>query len=772
MLAIVRQIKANLRSQKLQSALILVTLLAAATLLTLALITFRTACGAYDRLFERTRGAHVWVYVDPAQVTAGQVEQRLADLPGVKATTGAIRSFSRPFYVGETSTLGQELREWPDEAITVARPLLVAGRAPETDERDVIVLDRNVAAFYSLGVGDTVDVLTPNGRHPLTVVGLQVNAIHCPFPSCQPARDYVAPGTLPALEASLSTTPDIETLAIGLRLGEPVDVQAVLGAVEKALPPGALYAWWDWKEVRRHCDQTVVLQTVLFTAFSIVSGLAAGLIVANVIGEAARAQTRQLGLLKAVGFTGRQLALVYLAEYLGLALIASLGGLAVGGLLATAILGDVAVRFGETLVRPSFGVVLAVPLLTLLIAALFTLGPVRRAARLDVVQTIRAGAERPRRRATRLLHLPPSLALGVSDALSRPLRSALTALGLGVTVITLTFALTAIHTIHAFEADPSLGGMRDGDLLVFPSQDVSGTQVRRLIAEQPGVTASYSELEAHFEFPGEDEDLQARFYEGDLVAFKFSLIKGRMFEALDEVVVSYVLARERDLQPGDEITLLLEGKAVTLRVVGLYREGINLGRMLILPTGLLRRFHPDVEPARYTLKIDPETDVQTVLAALKAATGGALKVSEIELPEALTSLPGSLTLLSLVLGGIAAAGAFNTAWMGVQERRREFGLLKATGMTPGQVTLSVLVGMAAMSLAGYALGVSLGLPGVRLLFDALGRGMGFGPLDASIDVLGEVLLLPGITMLAVLTAFLPAHRAGWTSVVEALRYEG
>jgi len=431
----------------------------------------------------------------------------------------------------------------------------------------------------------------------------------------------------------------------------------------------------------------------------------------------------------------------------------------------------VAIRFGETLVRPPLWVALATPLAALLVSALFTLGPVRRAARLDVVQTIRVGAEPLRRRAARLLRLPVSLALGVSEVLSRPLRSVLTVLGLGVAVLALTFALTAVHTIRAFESDPSLGGMRDGDLMAFPSQDLAGAELRRLIAEQPEVIAYYGELEAHFQFPGEEEMLQAHFREGELAAFNFSLIEGRMVETLDEVVVSYVLAQERSLQPGDTVTILLEGEPVTLRVVGLYREGLNLGRMLILSTELLRRFSPTVEPTRYILKVNPEADPQAVLAALKVASGGVLKIGKIELPEALTSLPRPLALLSLVLGGIAVVGAFNTAWIGVQERWREFGLLKATGMTPGQVTLSVLTGMAVMALAGYAVGVSIGLPGVHILFDLLGRGMGFGPLDASVDVLGEVLLLPGITLLAVLAAFLPAHRAGRTSVVDVLRHE-
>ena len=108
----------------------------------------------------------------------------------------------------------------------------------------------------------------------------------------------------------------------------------------------------------------------------------------------------------------------------------------------------------------------------------------------------------------------------------------MTVLGLGVAVLALTFALTAVHTIRAFESDPSLGGMRDGDLMAFPSQDLAGAE--------------------------------------------------------------------------------------------------------------LRRFSPTVEPTRYILKVNPEADPQAVLAALKVASGGVLKIGEIELPEALTSLPRPL----------------------------------------------------------------------------------------------------------------------------------
>jgi putative ABC transport system permease protein len=646
----------------------------------------------------------------------------------------------------------------------VGQPLLTAGRAPESGEKDVIVLDRNVAAYFQLDVGDRIDLWTPDGQRSLTIVGLKIDAGFCPFPSCQPGLNYVAPGTLEDLSRLLARSPGVEGLVIGLRALDPSGLKVLARAVTQRLPPGSIIAWRDWEETRRLCDESLLLHKVLFAAFSLVTGLAAGFLMANIVGGAVRAQARQIGLLKTVGFDGRQLVNVYLLEYLSLALAASLTGLVAGSLLAAVILRPVALRFGSTLVRPPLWAVLVTPLCALAVSAFFTLRPARRAVRLDVVQAIRFGAERPRRRAARLLRVPLPLAVGLSDVLSRPFSSVLTVMGLAMTVVTLTFALSAIQTSRAYANDPA-----SGDLYV--RSDLPDAEVRRLLAGQRDVLAYCAERVEPFRFDGDEEVLQARFQEGDLQAFQFSLVEGRMPEQPAEGVVSYVLARERGLEPGDSMTILLERQSFPLQVVGVYRESMNLGRMLMLSLDTWRRVRPEAKPSHYLLALAPAADAGAVAAALRADSAERLKVDEREPTGAMATLPRTMALLSLVLGILAAVGVFNTAWMEVRERRREFGLCKIAGMTPGQVTLSVLAGAAAMALAGYALGLAIGLPGVHLLFDSLGRAMFYGPIDARLHAGGQALLLPGALFLALLAAYLPAQRAGRVSVVETVRYE-
>jgi putative ABC transport system permease protein len=318
----------------------------------------------------------------------------------------------------------------------------------------------------------------------------------------------------------------------------------------------------------------------------------------------------------------------------------------------------------------------------------------------------------------------------------------------------------------------------DGDIFLYPPLYLSEAEVYRLIAGQADVSAHMATTWQEFRFEGEEETLHARFREGDIKDFEFPLLEGRMFESADEVVVGYGLAQERNLRPGNTLTILLKGETLTFRVVGVYREISNMGQMLILPTEALRHVQPNVKPFEHALKLRPGADAQAVAEALGAASedleidvAGVGLEDEASVQGLFALLPGMMAALSLILGSIAVLGIFNSVWMGVQERRREFGMLKAVGMKPGQVTLSVLAGAAGMALVGYVVGLPVGLVGIRWLIDTLACGVGFGPLGTSVDGVGLALLLPGIVLVALAGAFVPAHRAGRTSVVETLRYE-
>jgi putative ABC transport system permease protein len=434
--------------------------------------------------------------------------------------------------------------------------------------------------------------------------------------------------------------------------------------------------------------------------------------------------------------------------------------------------------FGDSLTHMEIWILLATPSVTVFVTSVFSILSVVRAVRLNVVEAIHFGEERPRYRRGRLRtavfkQFPVPLAVGLRDIFAQPARAGLTTIGLGIAVIAMVSGLTLKATIQTILEDRTQLGF-DGDLSIWRSDYISEDEILELLASQPEIAYYYSERWRSFQFPSEEPYYYARFREGDLDAFRFPIAEGRMFEKHGEALAGYGLVKNRGLQIGDKLDITIDGNIFSVSVVGFYRESSNNGMMMILPAETLRLALPDVEPYTFMVKLHPDSNPQAVADTLAKASNdflGTRIVGEQELPVNIASLPKIMLALTLVLGGMAAVGVFNSVWMNVQERRRAFGVLKSIGMTSEEVIYAVLVGVVGITLIAYIVGLPLGLAGIDALINMVSSSIGFGPLDLTTDEIGLAVLLPGIVSLALLGAFIPAYRAGRTNVVDVLRFE-
>ena len=769
MSAVTRQARANLRRGRVQATLVVVVVVAAATLLTVAFATLDASGGAYERLFDRTDGAHLWMEIDPAIVDGEVARARLLAQPGVVDATSprpTIRGADLRFDQGRATV---HVREWIPDADQVGRLALVAGTAPT--RADQIAVDRNVATTHDLDLGDSLHVLTVGGWQATTVTAFTASPEMCPYPICQPTVVHVGPGGLAAY--GLLDRPELASIALGLRVDGSTSTASVQDAAEAALPPGAIVMAHDHETIQELTEYLTQIQSVFLLSFGLVATLAAGALIANAIGEAVRSQTRRIGLLKAVGFTRGQVARTYLVEQLGLAALAALIGLALGTLLARASLRDVAMQYGETGLRVPGWIFVAVPAVVLAVTAAFTILPVRRAARTDTITAIRTGsAARPRRPAGLRRGVPAGVATGLADLRARPARTAVTTITVGVAVVTLVFASTTTATLRWFSDDPAAGFRPAADLTVIRPPLWTDTQVRETLAARSEVVGVASDTWLPFRFPEGEEQLQIRLI-SDPHDFEVVVMDGRTFAAPGEVVAGYALAHDQGLTPGDAATLVVDGVAVEVTVVGIYREASNLGQLLMGDAATLDGLRDEVQPFQYHVTLAPGAEATVVAERLRVGTDDALSpvvVADGDLG-ILDTLPTIVAGLALALAAIAAVGVSSTVWMGVQERRRDTGLLKAVGMSAGQVVGSILTGVAIVAGVAYLIGLPVGLLGTSVLLDVLSRQLGFGPLTARFAVGELLLILPVILVVAVAAATVPARRAARIPVAEALRHE-
>jgi putative ABC transport system permease protein len=136
-------------------------------------------------------------------------------------------------------------------------------------------------------------------------------------------------------------------------------------------------------------------------------------------------------------------------------------------------------------------------------------------------------------------------------------------------------------------------------------------------------------------------------------------------------------------------------------------------------------------------------------------------------------LAGVLALLQgllVLVFAVGSLGVVNTLTMNVLEQTRELGLLRAVGMTAGQVRRFVRGQALVFALVSVPPGIIGGLV-LAVLFDVAVAALVGLRTSFQLD-----LPLVGVCIgLAVLTAFLsavlPARRAGRLKVFEALAYE-
>jgi putative ABC transport system permease protein len=221
-----------------------------------------------------------------------------------------------------------------------------------------------------------------------------------------------------------------------LKLADPAEAPGFVDAHSPTSWDALFLASWQdiretYGEFARGAQRALVTFSSLLTLLAMAS-------VAVLVGGRMADQTRRVGLLKAVGGTPGLVAVVLLAEYMLLALLAAAAGLAVGWLAAPLLSDPGAGLIGSagapSLTVSTVGVVTGVALGVAMVASLVS---AVRAARTSTVHALADSARRPRR--TRWLialstRLPVALLLGLRVIARRPRRVLLGVASIAVTV--------------------------------------------------------------------------------------------------------------------------------------------------------------------------------------------------------------------------------------------------------------------------------------------------------------------------------------------------
>ncbi|WP_329621889.1 ABC transporter permease [Streptomyces sp. NBC_01255] len=250
------------------------------------------------------------------------------------------------------------------------------------------------------------------------------------------------------------------------------------------------------------------------------------------------------------------------------------------------------------------------------------------------------------------------------------------------------------------------------------------------------------------------------------------------------------VADARALKDGEALTLTGDG-TLTVKSADTTRDTTLTARRSVLPLALAPGATVYVTPATLdrlapgatgvaTVLVDPAagTDHATARTAIDQALGAHpdLRVADATADARLIrSMLDRLMLVVTVLLGfsmaIAALGVAATLMLTVEERTREFGMLRAIGLAGGQLrrmlTLESVLLAVSGALAGTLLGLVYGTLAARSVLTAV------SPLEILASSGGTALTVVGILAATVVTGIaasaLPARRVRRLAVVDALQ---
>ena len=200
------------------------------------------------------------------------------------------------------------------------------------------------------------------------------------------------------------------------------------------------------------------------------------------------------------------------------------------------------------------------------------------------------------------------------------------------------------------------------------------------------------------------------------------------------------------LAPYTTIQKKVMGITYLQRVLVSARDADDVERTAVDITRLLRERH------RTT---GPEDDDFTVRTVEEMAQ------TRVEMANTMTTLLMCVASVSLLVGGI---GIMNIMLVSVTERTREIGLRMAVGARTRDILSQFLSEAVGLSLAGGAIGVTLGL----LVSQVLTRSLGWPTLITTSSV---VIAFAFAGAVGVFFGYYPARRAASLDPIDALRYE-
>ncbi|MFJ3772280.1 ABC transporter permease [Streptomyces sp. NPDC090075] len=786
--ALGRVVRSGVGRRRVQTVVIAVATMMAVAAAVIAGSLVVASNGPFDHAFAKQHGAHVTAQFDPGKVSAARL-RATRRLDGVTASAG-------PFPSTTVSPVDPGGGHLPN--------LGLVGRSdPHGDIDDLDLRSGRWAAKEgevvlsgplegpSLKIGDTLRVSDAAGSPTLKVVGFAVSV-------SETADAWATPGQVEAL-ASEETPVTSQMLYRFDSAGTRAQIAADRAELTAAVPSGALSGTRSYLDTKRAADAGAAATIPFMVAFGVLGIVMSVIIISSVVSGAVGTGLRRIGILKAVGFTPREVVRAYVAQALipagtGIAL-----GVVLGNVLAAPLLADTGRAYGTASLTVAWWVDVVVPAGALLVVGAAALVPALRAGRLRTAEAIAVGrAPRTGRgqwahRTAGRLPLPRAVTYGLAGPFTHPVRAAAMLLAVAFGTVAATFAVGLTSSLNAVGSasdpedraevtavagGPTVAGGAPGTVRTEGGSDTPPSadpaKIRAAVAAQAGTASYYGMSKNYVTVAGISGSVRATLYQGDSRPGSYEMISGHWLTGAGQAVVPTGFLERTGTRVGDPVRVTLGKDTETLKIVGEAFDTSDDGLSVHADLASFAGAEPQVFQIEVKPGVSPAAYAEKLQAVVEPLGGAVMANSSSRQENMILLLDAIAALLTLMLVSVAGLGVLNSVVLDTRERVHDLGVCKALGMSPRQTVSLVLASVAGIGVLGGLVGVPLGFALHGFVLPVMGHAAGTNLPPSVLDVYDAprlVLLgLAGVAI-AVLGALLPAGWAARARTATALRTE-
>ncbi|HOU12990.1 MAG TPA: ABC transporter permease [Anaerolineae bacterium] len=669
----------------------------------------------------------------------------LAAMPGVAAVSEMVYTFAAtdaaPYFI----VYGYDPRGFAIQHFKIIEGVPLSNKAAGKGGRPLL-LGRAAAADQKKKVGDTFRLYESGYR----IVGI--------YETGEPFEDGAAVVLLEDAQRINGKPRQVNALLLKVREG--TDLDALGERIERRFDKLTATQSADFAD-----EQEMLQYIYVFTwSVSLVAIIIGGVGVMNTMLMSVFERTKELGVLRAVGWRPRQVLGMILGESLLMSLLGGGVGLLLGLWAVRAVQKVPAIN---SIMPPQFSAGLLVQGLVVALGLGLVGGglPAWRASRLAPAEAMRAeGGVIHGKRHVRWAAL--------RNILRQPTRTLLTVVGIGV-------ALMAIVLLGAMSDGlmDAFGGMMvgGGAHLIGIERDASvdlskiDEDIVRRIGLSPGVQAAEGFLTGYTTLGDLPFFIVFGYQPRGRSIRTFPIVEGAPLSTNRQIILGRVAATNLRKRVGQTVRIFDS----TFKIVGIYETGVAFqdgggvvtlrdAQNLFGQTRKVSFLGVWLQQPEQADIVKQDIEARFPQVSLGQASTFTENLVDMQMMKAST---WGIALMAIVVGGL---GMTNTMVMSVIERTREIGVLRALGWRRRRVlgmivresaTLSLLGGMAG-TLVGVLLGYALNLHPLM---------QGYFRMEYSVGLFAQAF---GVALvLGVIGGVYPAWRASNLQPVEALRYE-